>query len=376
MRSVVATFCLSALLAGGLIRAQEGDLNAKLNATLAAAVEKSHVPGMAAVIVRSKGIVAAGVAGVRKNGSSDRIQPDDRFHLGSNTKAMTATLIARFVERGKLSWSTRPVDVFRDMQETIDPELAGITLADLLNHRAGIAGFTDGGSPDFPEALKVAGSGTPAEQRSKFTDWLLRRKPEVPPRTKMLYSNAGYAVAATMLEKAAGKSWEELIEAELWEPLKIRSGGFGWPARGTQVNQPWGHVRKGNEYAPHDPNGSYQLVDFLAPAGAVRMSVPDYARFLQMHLQGLAGKDTILKAETVRALHTPVGEYGFGWGVRTLNGIETQTHNGSAGTFWLHMRMWLSLDLAVAVAVNAADKDAGVAANEVAEALRKYAEAQ
>src|SRR5262252_6946520 len=67
---------------------------------LAAAVAKSHVPGIAAVIVRSRGIVEVGVAGVRKNGFNDPVQRGDLFHLGSNTKAMTATLIARWVERG------------------------------------------------------------------------------------------------------------------------------------------------------------------------------------------------------------------------------------------------------------------------------------
>jgi len=330
---------------------QPGGSTSTVSTILAAAVAKSHVPGIAAVIVRSSGIVEVGVAGVRKNGFNDPIQRGDLFHLGSNTKAMTATLIARWVERGQLAWTTRPIDVFSDMRGKINPAFVDITLTDLLNHHAGIASFKDGGAAEFRDARKAAGSGSPTEQRREFTYWLLQRPPDVEPRTKMQYSNAGYAVAAAMLEKVAGKSWESLMVADLWEPLGIRSGGFGWPGRGNETQQPWGHWRQDERYVPHDPNGTYHVVDFMAAGGAVRMSITDYGRFLQMHLQGLAGRNTILKAQTVRALHTPIDGSAFGWGV----GRESHGHNGSGGTFWATVKMWPRLDLAVAVATNAAD---------------------
>src|SRR5215470_14160319 len=62
--------------------------------------------GMAAAVLRGERIIAQGVAGVRKRGSAERVTLDDRFHLGSCTKAMTATLVAMLVEEGKLNWTT------------------------------------------------------------------------------------------------------------------------------------------------------------------------------------------------------------------------------------------------------------------------------
>ena len=63
--------------------------------------------GMAAAVLRGESIIAQGVAGVRKGASAERITLDHRFHLGSCTKAMTATLVAMLVEESKLNWTTQ-----------------------------------------------------------------------------------------------------------------------------------------------------------------------------------------------------------------------------------------------------------------------------
>jgi CubicO group peptidase (beta-lactamase class C family) len=70
--------------------------------------------GMAAAVLRGERIIAQGVAGVRKRGTADRITLDDRFHLGSAAKAMTATLVAMLVEEGKLNWTTPLGELFAD----------------------------------------------------------------------------------------------------------------------------------------------------------------------------------------------------------------------------------------------------------------------
>src|SRR5215470_15665287 len=68
--------------------------------------------GMAAAVLRGERIIAQGVAGVRRRGTAERVTLDDRFHLGSCTKAMTATLVAMFVEEGKLNWTSTVGEVF------------------------------------------------------------------------------------------------------------------------------------------------------------------------------------------------------------------------------------------------------------------------
>jgi len=59
---------------------------------------------MAAAVVRNGETVAVGVAGVRTRGKPDKIATRDRFHIGSDTKALTAMLCGILVDEGKLKW--------------------------------------------------------------------------------------------------------------------------------------------------------------------------------------------------------------------------------------------------------------------------------
>src|SRR6185436_4422279 len=94
--------------------------------------------GMVAAVLRGERIIAQGVAGVRKRGTAERITLDDRFHLGSCTKAMTATLVAMLVEEGKLNWTTTLGELFADTVKPMHPTWEKVTLRQVLAHRAGL----------------------------------------------------------------------------------------------------------------------------------------------------------------------------------------------------------------------------------------------
>src|SRR3954468_3349318 len=91
--------------------------------------------GMAAAVLRGERIIAQGAAGVRKRGTAKRITLDDRFHLGSCTKAMTATLVAMLVEEGKLNWTTTLGELFADTVKPMHPAWEQIKLRQVLAHR-------------------------------------------------------------------------------------------------------------------------------------------------------------------------------------------------------------------------------------------------
>src|SRR5215813_10233537 len=94
--------------------------------------------GMVAAVLRGERIVAQGAAGVRKAGTAERITLDDRFHLGSCTKAMTATLVAILVEDGKLNWTATLGELLADTVKPMDPAWEKVTLRQVLAHRAGL----------------------------------------------------------------------------------------------------------------------------------------------------------------------------------------------------------------------------------------------
>ena len=74
-------------------------------------------PGLLAAVIDEKGVLAIGAAGVRKKDSPEEITVNDLVHIGSNTKAMTATMLAVLVENGIFphDWETTIADVFPEL---------------------------------------------------------------------------------------------------------------------------------------------------------------------------------------------------------------------------------------------------------------------
>jgi len=111
-----------------------------VSALLSPVVQKYDVPGMAAAVVRGGEIVAVGVAGVRTRGKPDKIAVADRFHIGSDTKAMTAMLCGILVDEGKLKWSQTLGETFPELKKSMNPQYQSVTLEQLLTHRGGAPG--------------------------------------------------------------------------------------------------------------------------------------------------------------------------------------------------------------------------------------------
>jgi CubicO group peptidase (beta-lactamase class C family) len=333
---------------------------------------KYKLPSLAVAVVFDGKIVATNAVGVRKQGNSQPVQVDDRYHLGSITKSMTATVAAMQVEQGKISWSTTVAEMFPDLKGRMHSNYLGVTLEQLLSHRGGAPAEPP---PDLWLAAWQA-KGTPAEQRLAFATGILARKPQAEPGTKFIYSNQGYTIAGVMLEKAAGNSWEELMGTMLFEPLGMKSAGFGAPASPGKVDQPWGHTSKllsGLKPVPPGPEADNPLA--ISPAGAVHCSMEDLARYVLFHLAGERGEGRLLKTETFKKLHEPVGggDYALGWVVLERKWAHGRAlmHNGSNTMFYAVIWAAPKRNCAVIVATNTgsnkADQACDDAATQVAE---------
>ncbi len=312
------------------------------------------LPAVAAAVVTGDSILDISAVGVRRLGTEDSVRLEDRFHIGSNAKAMTGFVAGVLVERDLIGWDTRILDVLPGPQDSARAEYRGKTLLDLLSHRAGIVPLMSGADLKPVPAFE----GDIRARRRAFAGWLLQQQPAGP--DTMLgyrYSNGGYALAAAMLEQAAGRTWERLMTEELFERAGI-DGQFGWPAHNDPA-QPWGHYYDADSgrLIPHDPHDEYQLPDIMAAAGDVCMSIGDYARFLQLNLLGLTGRDTVIRAATCRFLHAgadTAAKYAVGWRKGEHQGLRVSRHNGSAGTFYCTALVFRDRNLALGIVVNAA----------------------
>ncbi len=332
---------------------------------LAPVRDAHHLPGLIGAIFTGNRLTAIGAIGIRKIGAAQPIKVTDQVHLGSCTKAMTATMIGTLVDQGKLSWGSTFEDVFPDVAPRLDPAFQKVTLSQLLTHRAGL--------PDNVSWWHLPGQTT-TEQRYSVLTTLLVNPPQNRPGSTYVYSNVGYVLAGLMAEQVAGQSWETLMRRRLFEPLEMTSAGFGSPGRPGTVSEPWGHRVSGGQVRPTQQDNP----PAMGPAGTVHCSIPDWGKFAALHLAGARGRAKLLKASTFKALQTPPAGFGYagGWLAveRTWAGGRALNHSGS-NTSWF-VTVWLApaRNLAFLVATNVGGKDAETATDEAVVALIRAVE--
>ncbi|MBI3862986.1 MAG: serine hydrolase [Planctomycetia bacterium] len=286
--------------------------------------EQQKVPGLVAGVVRRNGLASVGAVGVRKSGSPEPITVNDKLHIGSDTKAMTATQIALLVEQSKLSWQSTVGEVFPHLKSELHADFLPVTIEQLLSHRAGIKD---------DNSFWQVGKGSIIEQRETLMKRTLSKPPAHPPGSKFLYSNFGYVIAGHFIEQVTGQSWEDQMTGGLFKTLKMASVGFGFPGATDLVEQPWGHTLQKDKLTPIQ----FDNPPVLGPAGLVHLTPADWASFVALHLSGARGDGSLLKPETFKTLQTPASghDYALGWGVvpRPWAGGKMLIHSGS-NTFW------------------------------------------
>jgi CubicO group peptidase (beta-lactamase class C family) len=121
---------IAALMASGLsTRASAQTVDFKqLGATVEMVRAKHKLPAMGAAIVTSESLFAIGVAGTRKRGDETPVTQDDLWHIGSDGKAMTATMIARLVERGLMKWDQTLGATFPELAPQMSADMKSVRL--------------------------------------------------------------------------------------------------------------------------------------------------------------------------------------------------------------------------------------------------------
>lgn len=328
---------------------------------------EKKLPALAAAVVKDGRVTALGAVGVRRAGGKERVTLRDRFHIGSCTKSMTATLCALLIEQGKLKWESTIGEVFSDQADKILPAYHSVTLQQLLTHRSGI----QDGSGTSQVWKNIWGlTGPMLGQRRKFVELALAEKPAAAPGEKYIYSNYGFTIAGAMCERVTRKSWEDLMREHLFRPLMMTTAGFGPPGNAQTVNQPWGHVVEMGKWKPMPPGPGADNPPVIGPAGTVHCSLADWAKYATFHLRGERGEEPRLSAEVFRKLHTPLPDdsaaYAYGWLVadRPWAGGKALNHGGS-NTMWMAV-IWLAplKGEAYLAATNVGNESSGPACDE------------
>ena len=328
--------------------------------------------------------VAAAEVGRRAVGGESPVQPTDLWHIGSCTKALTATLLATYVAEGKLAWDDTLGEALPELAELMSPPVKARTVADLVRHQAGMP---PNASPRLFGQLRVMDT---AKGRAEVVREALMTAVAVHETDAPVYSNTGYVVAGAICERLGGKPWEQLLSDRVLAPLGIEEGqfGFGAPPAGrdmTMPDQPTGHRSVGRgaggqRWMPLAPNALADNPAAYGPAGTLHLTLDAWARFCMAHVRGddlpPGERDALgLSREDYAELHRGQKGFAAGWvvgqrawakpaeaGEAAIGGVLN--HAGS-NTFWYAVA-WLApeRDLVLLAVTNAAGEAGPKGADE------------
>ncbi|AVR95556.1 serine hydrolase domain-containing protein [Pseudoduganella armeniaca] len=349
-RNTIGALCAAVLLAacGGHETSAPSAPDATLQGEADRIRSSAGLPGVA-IAAAGAGHVDVASSGVRSTGAAAPLLPADALQAGSQTKAVTAMLLARLVEQGRLRWDSTLAELLPAWRDEMQPALRSVTVAQLLRHRAG---FKHDPDDTDAAALLPQASGELVADRALLLRHLLRQAPASAPGS-YAYSNTGYMVAGLVAETVAGAPFETLVQREVFGPLGIQAS-FGFPEDDPAAPLS-GHVRQGSAWRRADFPAveRYNMAHIEAAAGGMTIAMTEYAKLLREHLRGLQGTSTFLRKETWQLIHAPEGEYGFGWNVVDVPGKgRVSAHAGSWGSYYLFALLVPEQDRAIAVACN------------------------
>ncbi|MEM1087576.1 MAG: serine hydrolase domain-containing protein [Pseudomonadota bacterium] len=338
-----------------------------LKETAARALSEYKLVGIGIAVINAKmetpDIV---VAGERRNRSGDLIQVGDAWHIGSNTKMLTALAYAKLVERGDANWGATLPELFPELAADMHSDWQDVTIEDLLAHRSGLAP-----NPGPLWMLQRIADQRPLQvQRAEFVRNQLT-KPAKGTNGTFEYSNIGYILAGTAIEQIVSNtpdekapiSYESVMQSLFAKDLVEIGGqiGFGPPQNGIE-----GHEKPlfrsalraiGTEDTDDNPA-------IFGPAGTMNVDLRTHALLLKRHF--MSGDRA-----TIDRLLAPYPEkdsdYALGWGINEMDGLERVYGHQGSNTSWLSSVFYApSIDTILIINLNQFDQNARTAAADLA----------
>lgn len=342
----------------------QAESSERLQTLLARSLDGSRTPAVAAAVLRDGRVAGQAVQGLRRNDGADLVQLQDRWLIGSNAKALTATLIARLVEAGRLDWDRPLESALREARIRLHAAYRRVTLRQLLTHHSGLPENVK--DLKFFETFHRDARALP-EQRMAYLGRALGEAPLARPGTRFSYSNTGYLLAAVLAERALALPYEELLRREVLDPLGMDGVAYGVPPAG----EPQGHSEGGPVTRPEQSNPL-----MFAPAGNLHLRLSDWAAFCVDQLAGARGQGRLLSAAgyaTLQQPYKPGATAAMGWGRQAQLGTHpgpVLMHAGSDGNWYALVALFPEQGRGALVVCNAGpDMDGDKVATGVLKAL-------
>ena len=270
-------------------------------------------PGAAVLVIKDGKVVLRKGYGLANVELGVPLGPGDVFELGSITKQFTAAAVLLLQEQGKL----RVEDEITKYLPDYPTHGEKITIENLLTHTSGITNYTN-----LPEWFPRIREDMPLPALIG----LFKDKPlDFKPGTQWNYSNSGYILLGAIIEKASGKSYEQLVEEEIFQKLGMSQSRYNHPEE-VVPHRVAGYEGRGKEIS----NAKYLSMTQPYAAGSLISTVDDLAKWDRAlesdALLTRASRDRMFTRYTL-STGKPVA-YGYGWGVADFLGRRLIQHGG------------------------------------------------
>ena len=282
-------------------------LDQAIDGVIGAAVKDNLVPGAVAAVVDGEGLRSIRSYGVRSETSGEPMTDDTVFQIASMTKPITGVACMQAVERGLLEldqpagdvipWlaDVQVIDHFDESGPVLRAPRNPVTLRNLLTHTSGFTYEIWNSAM----AAWIEHTGAPRTGSGKLAS--LRRPLSFEPGERWEYG-IGIDWAGQLLETVSGVRLESWMKSEIFEPLGMSDTAYQCNV-GMEDRLATTHILDGDGWVALTSRNENDRPEFDSGGGGLYSTTLDYARFLQMLLNGgeLFGR-RLLSSETVSAM--------------------------------------------------------------------------
>ena len=331
----------------------KADVDGWLDGYMPYALHTGDIPGAVVVVVKDGQFLTARGFGYSNLAKRTPVDPDKTlFRPGSVSKLVTWTAVMQQVEQGKL-------DLDKDINAYLDfkiPPFEGqpITLRQIMTHTAG-----------FEETSKEIIFYDTKKIR-KLGNYLKLHTPAriYAPGTTPAYSNWATALAAYIVERSSGQSFDDYLDQHVFAPIGMRNSSFRQPLPAALAGQAsLGYEKPGEKPKPYEYIGP-------APAGSLASSGTDMGRFMIAHLANGRGllqpataemmHDSPLDKVNPRTLFPGLNRMELGFFETNANGHEVIGHLGDTSAFHSSLHLFMKDNVGFYVSFNSPGKAGAV----------------
>jgi CubicO group peptidase (beta-lactamase class C family) len=295
-------------------------------------IKEHEVVGLSVVVVKKGKLVYTHSFGYKNKENKELLTDNSLFRIASISKSFSATSIMQLVEAGKLSLDDDISDLigFRVRNPKYPDQV--ITLRMLMSHRSSINDSQGYFSFDAINPAKNADWG------KCYNDY--------PPDSGYMYCNLNYNIVGAVIEKRSGERFDQYVKKHVLDPLGLYGGYCVDSLDSSRFATLYEYNDSLKQFTPapaaYNPR-SEEIRNYVmgvstpvfSPTGGMKISAPDLARYMIMHMQqGKSNGKRIISKKSAAIMQTPRGKEGYGLALlrteKLIEGQEMRGHTGSA----------------------------------------------